>query len=116
MSAARIHELALVAQQAGVHAAGVAEAADRGWTDPGDVSEALARAATLRRELADALSALAQDAPAEHGRLVAQLRESLGAHAGDDARTAARAQAWLDAGAPPDHRDTAWAIVWLLGT
>jgi len=92
----------------------VAEAADRAWTDAGDVSEALARAATLRRELADALSALAHDSPAEHGRLLAQLRESLGAR--DDARTVARAREWLDAGAPPDHRDAAWAIVWLLGS
>lgn len=113
MSAARIHEIALAAQRAGVHAAGVAEAADRGWTDTAEVSDALARAATLRRELADALSALAQDAPAEHGRLLARLRESLGAR--DDARAIARAREWLDAGAPPDHRDAAWAIVWLLG-
>jgi hypothetical protein len=69
-----------------------------------------------RRELAEALTVLSRDAPAEHEQLVAGLRRSLLAHSFEDRSSLARARAWLDAGAPPEQRDAAWVIVWLRGS
>lgn len=115
MSVSRIHELAIAAQKAHVHASGASFAADRGAIESWE-SESAYEAARLRAaELAEALAAFARDAPAEHERLLSQLRQPLATRGPEDLQTTARVSAWLDAGAPPEHRDAAWVIVWRLG-